>query len=513
MNHHTPIREVWMASSKVVAMPARYSIVEQHDAALWVVDQEPWRRCWMCDSRLGEHGDDYCGACGARFSPRRYRAELHQTTPAGLLLNLTNDSTIRLALLRLPVMYDSFDIPNGTVCVARPVDGQTLLPLVAYDSLMLARALIASAQQLAACGYTLGQLNATDVVYHNDGTVSLRIAPYLTKTVAPEHPSLLQLIDVIDQHVDEPRITRRFDIADADVNPLLGIIADVRSEIITTYADCLVRIESAIQPYASRRNLHLRCAALSDTGQKRQSNEDSTIAVHMQWVRDNTPYAVGLFAVADGMGGHAAGEVASALTVAAIGEHIVGANSMQLSVPVFGNEVEQIVQTIDDGIQYANQRVVTEARRLGNNMGTTLTMAFILGDMAYIANIGDSRTYIWRDNKLRRITTDHSLVMKLVELKHISEDEIYTHPQRNGVLRSLGVDEEVRADIDVERLRPNDMLLLCSDGLWEMVRDTEMAAILRKKGTPETWAKALIAAANDAGGDDNISVVLIRCEE
>jgi len=81
------------------------------------------------------------------------------------------------------------------------------------------------------------------------------------------------------------------------------------------------------------------------------------------------------------------------------------------------------------------------------------------------------------------------------------------------VLRSLGVDEEVRADIDVERLRPNDMLLLCSDGLWEMVRDTEMAAILRKKGTPETWAKALIAAANDAGGDDNISVVLIRCEE
>jgi protein phosphatase len=502
-----------MASSKVVAMPARYSIVDQQNAALWVVDQEPWRRCWMCDSRLGEKGDDYCGACGARFTPRRYRAELHETTPAGLLLNLANNSTIQLALLRLPDMYDSFDVPNGTVCVARSVEGQTPLPLMAYDTLLLARALLSSAQHLALAGYTLGQLIASDVVYHNNGTVSLRIAPYLTKATLPEHQALLQLIDIIDQHVDEPRITRRFDIADADVNPLLGIIADVRSELITTYAECLARIEAAIVPYATRRSLHLRCATLSDTGQKRQSNEDSTLSVQMQWVRDNSPYAVGVFAVADGMGGHAAGEVASALTVAAIGEHIVGANSAQLSAPIFGNDMEHIVQTIDDAIQYANQRVVSEARQLGNNMGTTLTMAVVLGDMAYIANIGDSRTYLWRDNKLRRITTDHSLVMKLVELKHISEDEIYTHPQRNGVLRSLGVDEEVKADIDVERVRPNDTLLLCSDGLWEMVRDTEMAAILRKKGTPESWAKALVAAANEAGGDDNISVVVIRCEE
>ena len=117
-----------MASSKVVAMPARYSIVDQQNAALWVIDQEPWRRCWMCDSRLGEKGDDYCGACGARFTPRRYRAELHETTSAGLLLNLANNSTIQLALLRLPDMYDSFDVPNGTVCVARTIDGQTPLP-------------------------------------------------------------------------------------------------------------------------------------------------------------------------------------------------------------------------------------------------------------------------------------------------------------------------------------------------------------------------------------------------
>ncbi len=502
-----------MVSSKAVATPARYSIVEQHDAALWVVDQEPWRRCWMCDSRNGEKGDIYCGTCGARFTPRRYRAEFHTSTDMGMLLNLTNNSTITLDFLRLPELYDSFLVPGGVICLARPVDSQTMLPLAAYDTLLLARALVRSALQLATAGFALGSLVASDVVYHNDGKVSLRIAPYLGKNMATELQHLQQLVDLIEQFVDEPRITRRFDIADADVNPLLGIIADVRAELITTFSTCLERIDAAIVPFETRRQLHLRCAALSDTGRKRQGNEDSTLVVQMQWLRENTAYAIGLGAVADGMGGHAAGEVASALTVSAITEHIVGTNSTLLATPLFGNDVAQVVQVIDDAIQYANQRVVQEARQLANNMGTTLTMALVLGDMAYIANIGDSRTYIWRDQQLRRITTDHSLVMKLVELEHINEEEIYTHPQRNGVLRSLGTSGAVDADIYIQHLRPGDLLVLCSDGLWEMVRDTNIATILRKKGTPESWAKALVTAANDAGGDDNISVVLIRCEE
>lgn len=502
-----------MASPKSVTMPARYTIAEAHDAALWVIDQEPWRRCWMCDSRLGEKGDEYCGACGARFTQRRYRAELHHDESTGLLLELPKNSTIQLDLLHLPELFDTVSTPDGVICVARPVDGQTILPLAAYDTLLLAHALVVSAQELYRAGYTLGQLHATDVVYANDGTVALRIAPYLAKTTLPESQLLTQLIDLIELFVDEPRITRRFDIADADVNPLLGIVADVRAELITTFADCVARIDTAVMPYRSPRALHMRVRAVSDTGRKRQGNEDSVLNVRMQWIRDDITYAVGVYAVADGMGGHAAGEVASALTIAAITEHIIGGNSTQLPQPLFGSDVQQVVQTIDDAIQYANQRVIQEASRLGNNMGTTLTMALILGDMAYIANIGDSRTYIWRDNQLRRVTTDHSLVMKLVELEHISEEDIYTHPQRNGVLRSLGAPGAADADIFVERLRPNDVVLLCSDGLWEMVRDTGIAAILRKKGTPDTWSKALVAAANDAGGDDNISVVVIRCEE
>lgn len=513
MEQHTPIHEVCVASSKSVAIPARYRIIEQQGAALWVLDQEPWQRCWMCDSRQGEKSDEYCGACGARFTPRRYRAELHDSQPAGLLLDLANNSTIQLDTLHLPVHYDSFVVPQGTVYVARSVEGQTLLPMPAYDTLLFARALLASAQQLYGAGYALGQLLATDVVYHNDGTVSLRIAPYLAKTTDAERQHLVDLIDLIEQFVDEPRITRRFDIADADVNPLLVIIADVRAELINTFADAVARVDEAIVPYESCHYLHMRSAAASDTGRKRHGNEDSVLSSQMQWIRDNLRRAVGLYAVADGMGGHAAGEIASALAIAAVTEHVIGGTNVQLLTPAFGNDVALVVQTIDDAIQFANQRIVNEARQLGNNMGTTLTMALVLGDTAYIANIGDSRTYLWRENKLRRVTTDHSLVMKLVELEHINEEEIYTHPQRNGVLRSLGVLGQVEADIYIERLRPNDVLMLCSDGLWEMVRDADIAAILRKKGTPDTWTKALVTAANDAGGDDNISVVLVRCEE
>lgn len=496
----------------VIRVPSRYVIAEQQGAALWVIDQEPWRRCWFCDSRLGLLNDEYCGSCGARFTPRRYRCEFHQTTTAGLLLELTKNSTIKLDTVRLPVTYEAFAVDDGTMVLARPVDGQTLMPLAVHDSLLLAHAFFSGALQLYRVGYTFGLLDPLDVVFHNDATVSLRIAPYLAKTADPEAQIVAQIGALINAFVDVPRITRRFDIADADVNPLLGVIADIRAGLLDTFAQAIARVESALAPYETRRFLHLYSAATTDVGLKRQSNEDSVLVASMDWLCNGGSYAVGLYVVADGMGGHAAGEVASALAVNAINEHIIAGNLAQLAQPTFGNDVTAVVRCIDDAVQYANQRIIQEARQQGNNMGTTLTMALVLGDTAYIANIGDSRTYLWRDDQLRRITNDHSLVMKLVELEHIIEADIYTHPQRNGVLRSMGVANTAQIDIYVERLRPDDMLLLCSDGLWEMIRDLDIAMIMRRSGTTEEVVKALQAAANNAGGDDNISVILVRCE-
>jgi len=158
----------------------------------------------------------------------------------------------------------------------------------------------------------------------------------------------------------------------------------------------------------------------------------------------------------------------------------------------------------------ANERVVAESAAQGNDMGATFTMALVVGDRAVVGNVGDSRTYLLREGKLSRISKDHSLVQRLVDLGQISDEEIYTHPQRNAVLRSLGDKAELEVDLFSTRLRSGDTLFLCSDGQWEMTRDAEMERILAKEGDPAEHCKQLIAAANQAGGEDNITVVLVR---
>jgi PPM family protein phosphatase len=158
----------------------------------------------------------------------------------------------------------------------------------------------------------------------------------------------------------------------------------------------------------------------------------------------------------------------------------------------------------------ANESVVAESRAQGNDMGATFTMALVVGDRVTVGNVGDSRTYLLRDGKLTRISKDHSLVQRLVDLGQISDEDIYTHPQRNAVLRSLGDKAELEVDLFNERVRPGDALFLCSDGQWEMTHDPEMERLLAREDDATTICKALVAAANQAGGEDNITAVLVR---
>ena len=156
--------------------------------------------------------------------------------------------------------------------------------------------------------------------------------------------------------------------------------------------------------------------------------------------------------------------------------------------------------------------MLNEGRARGNDMGTTITMALTAGDRAVIGNVGDSRTYYVRDGQLKRISKDHSLVMRLVDLGQITEDDIYTHPQRNAVLRSLGDKPDVEIDTFTLRLKPGDALFLCCDGQWEMTRDPQMNEIIQKHDDPQAACDALIAAGNTNGGEDNITSVLVRFE-
>jgi protein phosphatase len=178
--------------------------------------------------------------------------------------------------------------------------------------------------------------------------------------------------------------------------------------------------------------------------------------------------------------------------------------------------MEQYGTRLREAVERASEVIVrygrdhTDARGLGS----TLTAALVIDGIAFIANVGDSRTYLLRGRELQRITRDHSLVARLVEAGQIQPEDAYDHPNRNLIYRSLGAGRaEVEVDIFSETLQVGDALLLCSDGLWEMVRDPDLASIVNDTPDPETACAKLIDRANDNGGEDNITAVLVRCEE
>jgi serine/threonine protein phosphatase PrpC len=160
-------------------------------------------------------------------------------------------------------------------------------------------------------------------------------------------------------------------------------------------------------------------------------------------------------------------------------------------------------------VEDANSALVQINQHDKTDMGSTITGFMITGEHAYILNVGDSRTYMLRDDTIYQLTTDHSLVGQLVAGGLIEPDEVYTHPQRSQIYRSLGDKQKVQIDITKQQVVPGDILLSCSDGLWEMVRNPQIKDILSKAPDPQTACSRLIEAANNNGGEDNVSAVVV----
>jgi protein phosphatase len=273
----------------------------------------------------------------------------------------------------------------------------------------------------------------------------------------------------------------------------------------------------------------LKAAFMTDAGQIRDENEDS---VWSQVFTDLNRPPVGLFMVCDGMGGHMGGKFASYWAVETVKlefSDLFSTKDPRATVVLSEADIEAVrqgtfvspVPVVTDleslavsSIQKANSVVYEYAchkPKQAANAGTTITMLAVYGDQAVISNVGDSRAYLLRNHEMVQITRDHSLVANLVTEGQIMPDEIYTHPQRNMIYRYLGQKGPAHVDIFHETLQPGDFFLLCSDGLWEMVKSSRrMMKFIETAVDPQAACQKLVEAANEAGGEDNISVVVIQ---
>ena len=213
--------------------------------------------------------------------------------------------------------------------------------------------------------------------------------------------------------------------------------------------------------------------------------------------------------VADGMGGHQAGEVASCMAIEQVSETVNQGFRGDMSL-------SEIKSLLVSALKRANRSIYEKSQSESScgGMGTTLTLCLILADQAVVAHVGDSRAYMFRKHKLHQITSDHSLVNELIKNGQITADEAANHPQKNVITRALGTDAGVEIDLYEFKLRPDDMLLLCSDGLSNMLSDSELSELLAvgQTQTPLELTEKLVANANKKGGLDNITAVLLTKE-
>ena len=296
--------------------------------------------------------------------------------------------------------------------------------------------------------------------------------------------------------------------------PLPERIAAILSEALTAptrlTADAFATaLESVLQELWCPAILNLVVGRRTDVGQERALNEDSLLTLDMAPIFRSSGVPVGLYAVADGMGGHEAGDVASRLAIQTVAGQMA---SQVLPLTIAGEPLPNTHHWLMAAMQAANQSVYDQRKAAGTDMGTTLVAAFVVSNKATIANVGDSRAYLLKQNEITQLTTDHSLVERLVAVGQITPEEAINHPQRNIIYRVIGEKPEVEVDLYERVLAPSEALLLCSDGLSGMVPDQQIWQIWRTSTSPQVACDRLVTAASQAGGEDNITVVIVQVE-
>jgi PPM family protein phosphatase len=274
----------------------------------------------------------------------------------------------------------------------------------------------------------------------------------------------------------------------------------------------------------------LRSGHFTDVGLVRELNEDSVLALNLTQYYESMQTQIGLYIVSDGMGGEAAGEVASRVTVRAVAEWVTeklisaslkSTRKQKIAAPTLTGGLRLAVA---DGADMATTEMLKMAVMNANNevlayananpgergLGATVTAAMIVGEVLTIAQVGDSRCYLLSGERLEQLTEDHSLVQRMVNTGSLSRSEARVHPYRNVIYRSIGGDQHIEIDIVRRTLKSGDVILLCSDGLNGMLSDDQIRDTLMVNPDPDAAAKELVVTANAAGGEDNISVIVVR---
>lgn len=311
----------------------------------------------------------------------------------------------------------------------------------------------------------------------------------------------------------EPASSSRPEVADAppDMTQNSGApAAEELSKTTETPAPLPMQTRPLEPPKAYRTSQpgrRIKYGISSDVGRMRNNNQDGSLTLLANAEVTGNPPTVGLFVVADGMGGHKDGEHASAVTVQTLAHHVVEQILLpQLESRELSADMKTIPEVLAEAMEAANQAVQTSVP----NGGTTATCAVIRGDLAYIAHVGDTRAYLITDGHMELVTRDHSLVRRLQELGQLTDEEAEVHPQRNVLYRAIGQGDTLEVDAATRRLPPASRLLICSDGLWGVIGEERLTQIVNECEEPQEACDRLVVAANESGGPDNITVIIVQ---
>ncbi len=269
--------------------------------------------------------------------------------------------------------------------------------------------------------------------------------------------------------------------------------------------------DEQLEPVSQRTIVHappqILVGSAQSVGMQREHNEDSIFCLNSVISDDNIQLPFGLYIVADGMGGHLHGEVASGAAVRAMAEFI----NRRLIPSLIGNDNEPHSESLQEVMESAVKEAQQAVLRRAPGGGTTMTAALLVGEQVTLAHVGDSRAYfMYPDGRMQVMTQDHSLVKRLVDLGQLTEEQARAYPQKNVLYRALGQLEPFRPDIVTHMIPHPGHLLICSDGLWGVVSDIEMHKIVTSGDSPSEACRKLVEAANAAGGPDNISVIVVQ---